>query len=106
MALELVLRQPRQTRRFHSRVPGPECRAASRPGAITLCGTERGREVSSHLIGFLVWSSLCGKRSFSPAWETAMVLGAWCYYFAFTMPGGFQVPSPAGRMEGGCGLGQ
>ena len=22
-------------------------------------------------------------------------------YFAFTMPGGFQVPSPAGRMEGG-----
>src|SRR6266550_4620635 len=71
MAFELFLRKPRQTRRFHSRVPGPECRAASRPGATALCGTERGREVSSHLIGFLVWSSLCGKRSFSPAWETA-----------------------------------
>jgi hypothetical protein len=46
-----------------------------------LPGAERGLEVSSHLIGFLVWSSLCGKRP--------TVLGAWCYYFAFTMPGGF-----------------
>jgi hypothetical protein len=36
-------------------VPGSECRAASRSGATTLCGTEREREVSSHLIGFLVW---------------------------------------------------
>src|SRR5262249_3646650 len=68
---ELFLRQRRQTRRFHSRVSGPEYRAASRPRAISLCGTERGREVSSYLIGFFVWNSLCGKQSFSPAWETA-----------------------------------
>jgi len=27
-------------------------------------------------------------------------------YFAFTMPGGFQVPSPGGRMEGGSVFGQ
>ena len=27
-------------------------------------------------------------------------------YFIFTMPGGFQVPSPGGRMEGGSVFGQ
>ena len=27
-------------------------------------------------------------------------------YFALTMPGGFQVPSPGGRIEGGSVLGQ
>src|SRR5258708_39661146 len=106
MAFEMFLWQRRQTRRFHSRLPDSECRAASRPGATTLCGTERAREVSSHLIGFLVWSSLCGKQSFSPAWETAHGLGAWCYYFAFTMPGGFQVPSPAGGIEGASVFGR
>jgi len=28
------------------------------------------------------------------------------YYFTFTMPGGFQVPSPGGKMEGGSIFGQ
>ena len=27
-------------------------------------------------------------------------------YFTFTLPGGFHVPSPAGRMEGGSVFGQ
>jgi hypothetical protein len=27
-------------------------------------------------------------------------------HFTFTMPGGFQVPSPGGRMEGGSVFGQ
>jgi hypothetical protein len=27
-------------------------------------------------------------------------------YFAFTIPGGFRVPSPEGRIEGGASFGQ
>ena len=27
-------------------------------------------------------------------------------YFTFTMPGGFQVPSPGGRIDGGISFGQ
>jgi hypothetical protein len=52
-------------------VPGPERREASRPGATTLCGTEREREVSSYLIRFLVWSFINIERG-DP--ETALLL--------------------------------
>ncbi|HMH43792.1 MAG TPA: hypothetical protein VK557_09940, partial [Pyrinomonadaceae bacterium] len=47
-------------------------------------------------LAFLFGVRFVGKSPFRQRGRRPTVLGAWCYYFAFTMPGGFQVPSPAG----------
>src|SRR5207249_9184746 len=56
-------------------------------------------------LAFLFGVRFVGDGSFRQRRRWSTVLGT-CYYFTFTMPGGFQVPSPGGRIEGGSVFGQ
>src|SRR5260370_30004120 len=51
---------------------------------------------------FALWKTVL----FTSAGDGPRVSRGRCYYFTFTMPGGFHVPSPGGRIEGGVSLGQ